>query len=163
MKRLIFALLALPLAYGVALADNKIGVINLQKIVQQSPDAEKFNKELQATFKPRQEELMKLGKDLQAKQQKFASEQSKLSPKKRQEAETKLETQKRDLQKQAQAYQQDLTKARNKDLLALDEKVRKAVSEVGKDGGFTVIIDKQSAPFSIDSTDVTDEVMKKLS
>jgi outer membrane protein len=153
---------------GLAFAANssnptKIGVIDVQKIIQQTPETAKLNTVLDQQFKPRQEKLMTMNNQLRAQQEKFNKESSIMSSKDREQLRNKIVKDQDELQKQAQAYQTELNDARNKDLQQLYNKIQVAVDEVAKQQQFDIILERQAVPFVSTQYDVTDDVLKKLS
>jgi len=64
MNKLLFTVLALA-SIGTASAQVKIAVINTQKALLETEDIKKAQMDLEAKFKPRQDEMVKLQKELQ--------------------------------------------------------------------------------------------------
>ena len=64
MNKLLFAVLALA-SVGAANAQVKIAVINTQKALLDTDEIKKAQLELEAKFKPRQDQLVKLQKELE--------------------------------------------------------------------------------------------------
>ena len=64
MNKLLFAVLALA-SIGAANAQVKIAVINTQKALLETEEIKKAQLDLEAKFKPRQDQMVKLQKDLQ--------------------------------------------------------------------------------------------------
>ena len=72
--------LALSSLTGVAFAQTKVAVINLQRAVLESNEIKKASVVLEAKFKPRQQELEKLQQDIDQIRQKLETGQGKLTP-----------------------------------------------------------------------------------
>ncbi len=64
MNKLLFAVLALA-SIGAANAQVKIAVINTQKALLDTEDIKKAQLDLEAKFKPRQDQMVKLQKELE--------------------------------------------------------------------------------------------------
>ena len=71
---------ALFMSTQLAPAQVKVGVINLQRAVFESAEIKKADAQMQATFKPRQDKIDALNKDLAALSQQLQSSNGKLSP-----------------------------------------------------------------------------------
>src|SRR5437016_9051677 len=77
-----------PLAVGCALfaiaqaapAQNKVAVINLQRAVFESAEIKKADAQMQATFKPKQDEIDQLNKEIAAIAQQLQTNSGKLTP-----------------------------------------------------------------------------------
>ena len=65
MSRLFLPLLAGIVSLGIATAQVKVAVINSQKAILDTEEIKKAQAELTAKYKPRQDQLEKLQKDLQ--------------------------------------------------------------------------------------------------
>jgi len=65
MSKLVLTLLAGLASLGIANAQLKVAVINSQKAILDTEDIKKAQADLTAKYKPRQDQLEKLQKDLQ--------------------------------------------------------------------------------------------------
>ncbi len=97
-----------PLA-TVASAQLKIAVVNVQKAMLDSDELKKTSAEVEAKYKPRQEELQKLQNDLQSIQQQLQS--NKLTP----QAQADLQLQGQRKQRDAQRLSDDLQQEFDRD------------------------------------------------
>ena len=64
----------------LASAQVKVAVVNLQRAVFESAEIKKADAQMQATFKPRQDKIDALNRDLAALSQQLQSSNGKLSP-----------------------------------------------------------------------------------
>src|SRR5690242_13846704 len=87
---------ALSLLPQLASAQVKVGVINLQRAVFESAEIKKADAQMQATFRPRQDKIDALNKEIAALSQQLQAGNGKLTP----QAES-------DLQSQGQRKQRD--------------------------------------------------------
>ena len=74
------ALASTSIAPAQAPAQAKIAVVNFQKALLDTEEAKKANNDLIAEFKPQQDELEKIQRNLQDDQTKLQNSQGKLSP-----------------------------------------------------------------------------------
>jgi outer membrane protein len=140
----------------------KIGVINVERLVQESAlGKEAFNrvKKLNDTKK---EEGEKLSKELRDMEQKLADQGSAM-------ADDKRDALQKSYQEKAIAFKRfqddanrDLEAAQKKELSELERRVFPVINQVGKEKGYTLILNKfQSGLVYVeDSVDITDEVLK---
>src|SRR5580704_18093592 len=101
MNKLLFAVLALA-SIGAANAQVKIAVINTQKALLETEDIKKAQADLEAKFKPRQDQMVKLQKELEDIQAQLNS--GKLNELGTQE----LQTEGAHIQRELRRLQQDL-------------------------------------------------------
>ncbi len=168
MKRFAFTVAAALIA-AVASAQGtastavpKIGVINVERLVQESAlGKEAFNR-VKKVSDGKKEEGDKLSKELREMEQKLADQGSAM-------AEDKRDTLQKSYQEKAIAFKRfqddanrDLEAAQKKELSELERRVFPVINQVGKDKGFTLILNKfqSGLVFVDDSVDITDEVLK---
>lgn len=165
MKRLVFALAALMLALtGTnAFADwTKIGVVDLQKIMQTSPQMKEIQQKLEKDFKPRRDQLVAMEEGLKKSMEQFKRDNAILSETQKKEMERKIISTQQQFEREGQQYQQELSSAHNEAMESLYNKVRAAISKVAEIDKFDIILQKDAAPFTTPKLDVTDRVMKEI-
>jgi outer membrane protein len=157
--------LSLLLAPGEALAaEPKIGFVDLRKAVFSSREGkavqEQFSKIEEAKaaeLRPRQEELRKLEEEYE--KQKYV-----LSPEALQDRRFEIIKMRRDLERDLREAEDDLQIRQVQLLQPIQKKVAKVVEDVGKQNGFTMIVDKSSQGllFFQESSDITELVVQRL-
>jgi outer membrane protein len=157
--------LSLLLAPGEALAaEPKIGFVDLRKAVFSSREGkavqEQFSKIEEAKaaeLRPRQEELRKLEEEYE--KQKYV-----LSPEALQDRRFEIIKMRRDLERDLREAEDDLQIRQVQLLQPIQKKVAKVVEDVGKQNGFTMIVDKsaQGLLFFQESSDITELVVQRL-
>ena len=171
MKRFVFAvaaalIAAVASAQGTAApaptAGLKIGVINVERLVQESAlGKEAFNR-VKKLNDAKKEEGEKLSKELREMEQKLADQGSAM-------ADDKRDALQKSYQEKAIAFKRfqddanrDLEAAQKKELSELERRVFPVINQVGKEKGFTLILNKfqSGLVFVDDSVDITDEVLK---
>ncbi|KTD06027.1 outer membrane protein OmpH [Legionella gratiana] len=165
MKR--FGLVLITLIFSVfganAFADAaKIGVVDLQKIMQTSSQIKEIQQKLEKEFKPRRDKLLAVEAKIKADMEKFKRDSAVLSATQKKEMERKIVSAQQQFERDGQQYQQELSTANNEAMEGLYAKVRAAISKVAKDDKYDLIVQKDAAPFSSDSLDVTDKVAKAI-
>jgi outer membrane protein len=172
MKRFAFAVAAALIA-AVASAQGtaapapaagplKIGVINVERLVQESAlGKEAFNR-VKKLNDSKKEEGEKLSKELRDMEQKLADQGSAM-------ADDKRDALQKSYQEKAIAFKRfqddanrDLEAAQKKELSELERRVFPVINQVGKEKGYTLILNKfQSGLVYVeDAVDITDEVLK---
>jgi outer membrane protein len=111
----------------------------------------------EGTLRPRQDELRKLEEEYE--KQKFV-----LSPEALQDRRFEIIKMRRDLERDLREAEDDLQIRQLQLLQPIQKKVAKVVEQVGKDNGYTMIVDKsaQGLLFYQDGNDITELVVQKL-
>lgn len=141
----------------------KIGIVDVQKIIQKAPETQKYSDALKAKFKPRQDKIVELNKKVQDDEAKLTKNGSVMKASERDKIQDKLTSEKRDLQRMMQDYQDDLTQARDRDMQELFAHIEKAVNTVAKREKFDLVLQKTAAPYAEAHLDITEAVIKELS
>lgn len=165
MKRFAGVVMAclLAVANGSALADgSKIGVVDLQKIMQTSPQMKTIQSRLEKEFKPRRDKLVAMEKALKKDMEQFKRDSAVMSQAKRKELEKKIVSTQQQFEREGQQYQQELSTAHNEAMEGFYNKIRAAIAKVAKQNKYDIVLQKDAAPFSADKLDVTSNVMKEI-
>lgn len=165
MKRLGTVLVALALCAfgGSSFADSaKIGVVDLQKIMQTSSQMKEIQLKLEKEFKPRRDKLVAVEASLKADMEKFKRDGAVMSAAQKKEMEKKIVSTQQQFERDGQQYQQELSTANNEAMEGLYAKVRTAITTVAKEGEYDLIVQKDAAPFSSETLDVTEKVVKAI-
>ncbi|HHT9957591.1 TPA: OmpH family outer membrane protein [Legionella pneumophila] len=165
MKRLGAVLVALFLGlFGTTVFADwaKIGVVDLQKIMQTSNQMKKIQQKLEKEFKPRRDKLVAMEASLKSDMEKFKRDSAIMSASQKKELEKKIVASQQQFERDGQQYQQELSTAHNEAMEGLYNKVRTAITKIAKDEKYDIIVQKDAAPFSSESLDVTDKVIKAI-
>ncbi len=164
MKKIAFAVLMLVLLASPALAGEKIGVINLEKIMTSSEPAQQAMSELQNQFKSVKEKLTKRKKEIQKLREDMQKQKMVLSQEAKKDKEIELKRKIRDLRDEARNYQRRIKKEEKNLSKPILEMLQKIVEKYGKKHDYSVILDSQKSGllYSKDALDITDKIMVKL-
>ncbi len=165
MKRVsaIIVALVVSLVTANAIANGgKIGVVDLQKIVQTSEQMKVIQQKLEKDFKPRRDKLVAMEEGLKQDMEKFKRDNAIMSQTQKKELEKKIVTTQQMFEREGQQYQQELSSAHNEAMEGLYNKIRKAITKVAEIEQYDLILQKDAAPFSVDKLDVTSNVMKQI-
>ena len=166
MKRiawLMAAMVAILAAAPLHAADIKLGVVDIQKVLNLSDAGKDAKEQLAARVKKyqdeinvKQEELKKLKDDIE-KQGVLLSESARAAKEKDYQQKLKeFQRFTKDAQDELQGKDEEFTRK-------ILEEIEKAVQEFGKKNGFTFIFVKnETMVFSDEKVDVTDPVLKAL-
>ena len=166
MKRISSMLLAGFIALigtSVALADGaKIGVVDLQKIMQTAPQMKGIQDKLEANFKPRRDKLIAMEESLKGEMEAFKKDSAIMSQMKKKDMEKKIVGLQQQFERDGQQYQQELSTAHNEAMEEFYGKIRTAIAKIAEREKYDVVLQKDAAPFSADKLDVTPQVMKEI-
>jgi outer membrane protein len=156
-------LLVLLLAPVTALAaeNAKIGYVDVQYLIDNSPQAQAASKDLQEQFAPQKQKIDQKRKKLQQIQQKIQKEGMTLSESKRNELEQQAQQLQRDIKRSRKALQEDLNIERNDAFQGVRQSVMSAVEAVAQESGFDVIVG-QNALYASDAVNITERVLKRM-
>lgn len=163
MKKII---LMLMLCAPVATFAQKFGHLDSQALISSLPEAIKIQGELEAQGKIYENDLKAMQDELQRKAEEYDKTKSTMNATKQAETEKTLQDMYTKIQQQAQDNQTAFNKLQQEKLGPILDKVRKAIEEVAKAGGYVYIMEKAAGqPLFINdaiSKDITAEVKAKL-
>lgn len=166
MKRLGTILIALMFTLGSVnvFADGvKIGVVDLQKIMQTASQMKTIQEKLEKEFKPRRDKLVAMEEGLKKDMEKFKRDSAVLSQSQKKDLEKKVLATQQQFEREGQQYQQELSTAHNEAMEEFYNKIRAAIAKVAESDKYDVVLQKDAAPFSLDKLDVTAKVMQEIS
>jgi outer membrane protein len=164
MKKIGGILIALMLVIsGSAFADGeKIGVVDLQKIMQTSTQMKSIQEKLEKNFKPRRDKLVAMEDGLKKDMEKFKRDAAVMSQTQRKDLEKKIVATQQQFEREGQQYQQELSTAHNEAMEEFYNKIRAAIAKVAENEKYDLVFQKDAAPFSVEKLDVTDKVMQEI-
>jgi outer membrane protein len=157
--RLAMACLALISLSKAGLSQTKVAIVSLQRAVLGCAEIKKASAAMEVRYKPRQQEMERLQKELDGIRQQLQTNAGKLT----QAAETDLNAQgqrkQRDLQRLNDDLQADVTAERNDILGSSGKKMREIVQKLAEEKGLDVVVDEQSTLFFKPALDLTSEAI----
>jgi outer membrane protein len=154
MNKLLFAVLALA-SIGAANAQVKIAVINTQKALLDTDEIKKAQLELEAKFKPRQDQMLKVQKELEDIQAQLQS--GKLNELGTQEITAEGQRKQRDLQRMQQDLQEDVQAQRTEILQRAGTRMQEVVKKLADEKGLDIVVDSSNTVFFKTSFELTTE------
>ncbi|MGE5570492.1 MAG: OmpH family outer membrane protein [Rhodospirillales bacterium] len=144
---------------GIAAAQAKIAVINLQQAVLQTAEIKKASADLEAKYKPKQAEMEKLEKEIAEIQQKLQAGQGKLTPQAQQDLTIEGQRKQRDLQRLQQDLQDELNYERNEILQKSGQQMADIVKKLAEERQVDVVVDFSSTLYFKPGLDLTAEAV----
>jgi outer membrane protein len=152
----LLCLVLAPLA-TVASAQLKIAVVNVQKAMLDSDELKKVSAEIEARYKPRQDELQKLQNDLQSIQQQLQS--NKLTPQAQADLQLQGQRKQRDAQRLSDDLQQEFDRDRQDILGKSAQKMQEIVKKLADEKGYDLVVDVSQTLFFKPALDVTADAL----
>jgi len=154
MNKLLFAVLALA-CIGAANAQVKIAVINTQKALLETDEIKKAQLDMQAKFKPRQDQIVKLQKELEDIQSQLNS--GKLNEVGTQELQTEGQRKQREMQRLQQDMQEDVERERTEILQRAGTRMQEVVKKLADEKGLDIVVDSANTVFFKTTFEITAE------
>ena len=140
---------------GVASAQTKVAVINMQQAVLSTADIKKQSTDLEAKYKPRQTAIEQLRADIDGIQQKLQAGQGKLTPAAEQDLTIDGQRKQRTLQRMSQDLQDEVDGVRNDILAAAGRRMAEVIRKLADERGLDVVVESSSTLFFKAALDLT--------
>jgi outer membrane protein len=143
-----------------ALAQGKIGVVQIERIVRDSPPALRAQKKLEAEFGKREAELSKVADQLKRLQDELEKDAVTMTEVQRRNKERDFNDLNRDFQKKQRDYRDDVNQRRNEELGQVIEQANRIIRQIAESEKYDIIF--QEAAYANPRIDITDKVIKAM-
>jgi outer membrane protein len=144
-------------------AAQKIAVVFPSKIIQQSPLLEKINKQLEAEFKGRVDELKKLQQEGQKLQSTLQRDRELMSASDAAKLQREIEIKSFELKVKNEGLNNDSRRRRNEEQQKSLLKVQKIIQSVAAEKGYDMVVNGEQLLFAKPELDISDIVIKEIS
>jgi len=159
---LIFTAALISLLAGHAhAAELKVGVVNTNKLIAESPQAAALREKLQQEFAPQVRELQAQQNEIKSLQEKFQRDQAVMSESERAGMERRLRDLGRDFQFGQQTLQEDQRTRYNEEMSKLQMELVQAIQAFAQAGKYDLIL-TDGVAFRADALDVTEAVIARM-
>lgn len=145
--------------------DMKLGVINAQKVLENTKAGQKATAGLEAFVRERQEIINREEDGITKLKEQLDKQGAVLSPKARDEKQAELERRIGEYQKKVGDMTREVQKKRTEVLRAFNDRMEKAVSRIAEQEGIALVLDRNAeggaVVYAKDSLDMTDKVTKE--
>ena len=138
-----------------ASAQAKVAIINLQRAVLESAEIKKASAEMEARYKPRQQQMETLQRDLANIQQQLQS--GKLTPQAEADITATGQRKQKDLQRVQEDLQADVERDRNDILSRSSQKMSEVVKKLAEARGYDVVVDVSNTVYFKPALEITDD------
>ena len=140
----------------------KIGVANLQRVLETSNQGKSAEKEIKKQKDQMELELKQKGGEIEELRKQLERESMVMSKEKREEKEREIRIKLNDFKSLQQRYRTQLQALEKKLVNALLKEVSSLVEEIGKKEGYLIIINNTGVLYSPNSINITDQLIKQL-
>ncbi|WP_275098268.1 OmpH family outer membrane protein [Sedimenticola hydrogenitrophicus] len=157
----ILAIFLFSLISAAAAAEFKVGVVDLNKVMEQSPQAEEISNALKKEFQARDQDLIAKAKQLKQLEDKMARDAAVMSTEEAKRLENDIRARRRQLTTNRTEFREDANLRRNEAVNRLLRKVGEVVSQIGEEEQVDVILTDGVAYFN-KRVDLTAKVLQRL-
>lgn len=150
------SLLLLAFAFGAA-AQVKVAIINSQLSVLETAEIKKAQTELEAKFKPRQEQVRALEAEIGQIQQQLQAGQGKLAPQAEQDLNIRGQRRQRELQRLGEDLQAEVERERNEILGRTGQRMQEIVKKLAEERGLDLVVDVSNTIYFKPAMEITKE------
>lgn len=168
MKKVILAavtgatLLLAATCAAAAGSDIKVGVVDLQQVMQKSTQISAINNQLTKQFQSRQDKILSAQKALQAEIDQLNRNGSTMSETDRNKLQDKVVADRSSVQSQMLSFQRDVNTAQNDAMKKFMAQLTTIVTGIAKNGNYDLILQRAGVPFVKSELDVTAQVIDGL-
>ena len=148
--------------YSLAADVAKIGVINLQRVIEASNQGKSAKAQIKKQKDVLEEDLKKKGNAIKQLEQRIEREAMVMSKEMREEKEREKRIKLMDFKSLLKQYTSELQKLEKQLIEQLKNDVFTLVAEIGKKEGYLLIISKIGVLYSPKTIDITDQLIKRL-
>ena len=165
-RKSVFLGLAMAFAGAIAQpasADVKIGVVDMQRALNECNAGKKAKDQVRSKFERAQNELKAQRESLDRQREAYDKKALVLKEDERRNLEKDLEGKSLDFKRKYEDYQRDLKRTDAELTSGIVEQLYGIVGQLAKEKGYTVVLETSAGAlvYADPSTDVTDEVIKR--
>jgi outer membrane protein len=140
----------------------KIGVVDFQKIIQNSSAGKAAQAKINEKGKKMEETLKAKGAEIEEMKKKFDRESLIMSKEVREEKEREFRIKVNDFKSLEEKYKTELNETNSKLVLKIQKDIIKIARDIGKKEGYLLIVEKKTAGvlYSPKSIEITDKIIK---
>jgi outer membrane protein len=139
----------------------KIGVVEFQRLFENSEAGKEIKAEITTQGKKMEAELKEKGAKIEELKKRIEREALVMSREMREEKEREFRIKVNDIKTLQKKYEVELQGIQRKLMAGIQSETLEIIDDIGKSGGYLLIMDKRGVLYSPSTIDVTDEVIKK--
>lgn len=159
LKPLLLAAAVAILGATSLLAQSKVGIINVQRAILDTAQIKKAQAEMEAKFKPRQDELEAAQKELEGIQRQLETGGQSLTPAQTSDLQGRGQLLQRRAQRMQEDLQADISRDRDGVLAEVGQRLQEIVNKIAAEKDLDVLIDVSNAVFFKPALEITEEAI----
>ena len=161
------AAIVIPLVLALAVpcygeSGLKIGIVDLQKALDESVTGQKANDLFQGKFLDAKRRIEAKQEEIKQLQMELEVQGAMLNELARDEKRRTIERKMKDYQRLVQDSDEELKRQQQEMTLKFFEDLQAVLQGIGTDGGYTIIMEKSTLMFTDDDFDLTDELIRRF-
>ncbi|MFT5448224.1 MAG: outer membrane protein [Gammaproteobacteria bacterium] len=144
-----------------AVAQIKMGFVNVPKVMDQAPQAKAADNRLEKEFGPRDSEILAMKRDVVKSTDKLAKNSAVMSVAERQRQESEVRQMRREIRRLEDEFREDVNLRRSQELGKLQRKVVAVIQALAKAEKFDLII-SDGVIYAGSKVDITAKVINRL-
>jgi len=155
-------LAGIPLLAGAQATDGlKIGVVNIGRLLQESPQAQAARETLEDEFAPRRREIVALQASIEEKNAAMQKDLEVMGAEERENAQRELRNDERAILRAQNEFREDLDLRNNEAIGAIQQDVLREISSYGDSLGLDLIL-ADGIVYASSKIDITEPVLERL-
>jgi outer membrane protein len=157
------AAITLIFSFGMSVQaqEIKIGVVNIQQLMEQAPQARVAMEALDEEFKPRQREIIATQTEFQELSEKVQRDLAVMGETERRNAEKELRDLQRESTRLQNEFREDLNLRRNEELGNLQRSLLKEVQDFAQAAGYDLVVG-DGVLFASTTVNITENVLRAM-
>lgn len=160
-KFVLIGLLSLSFCQTLSAKDLKMGVVDIARVLEESPQAAKAREALQQEFTPREQRLVETQKKIQNLEEQLGRDSAIMSEGERTKLERNILSKKRDFKRNQEEFRDDLNFKRNEILEKLQRNLIDSIRKFAKEEGFDILF-AEGVIYADDSLNITEQMLQEL-
>ncbi len=148
-------------APAVRAADDKLGVVDLQRALNEVEEGASAKKALKKEFDDKQKTLDSKQNELKRLKEDLDAQVTMMTPEKKAERVADLQKKLLEVQQLYMSLQQDLSKRESEATAQIFQKMGVILGQMGEEQGYFAIVEKTAVPYYRPSLDVTNELIRR--
>ncbi len=144
-----------------ALAQVKIGFINVARVLDKAPQAEDARGRIEKEFAPKDRALLAQQKELRALEDQLVRDGSVMTEEQRLKLEQDIRARRREMRKAQEEFREELNLRRNQELSKLQRKVVEVIQDLAKAEKYDLVVG-DGVLFAGERVDITAKVIARL-
>jgi len=158
---LVASVIAIALVSSVQAAEVKVGFVNVARILEKAPQAEKAKIALEKEFSPRNKRLLASQKVIKKLDEKLARDAKLMSEAEARRLQRDVLEKKRALKRDQEEFREDFNLRRNEELAKLQRLVFEAIKGLSETEKFDLVL-HDGVVYASSAVDITAKVQQRL-